>query len=105
VLTAIESGVGPETASKAPAAEADTARAVPLFGQILMDGEVHTVQPEGVTANAVMLAGAGLSSAAALKALRDIAPAGSAAERLFRRGEAAAAPAGRSDDFSAAPEE
>lgn len=73
---------------------------VPLFGQLLMNGETYTVQPEGVTANAVMLTSAGLSSEAALKALRDIAPQGSGAEKLFRRGEAPPAPAGRADDFS-----
>jgi uncharacterized protein len=74
---------------------------VPLFGQGLMDGEDYTVQPEGVTANVVMLTAAGLDSAASLKALRDIAPAGSAAERLLKRGDAAAAPSGRADDFTA----
>jgi hypothetical protein len=73
---------------------------VPLFGQLLMNGEVYTVQPEGVTANAVMLTSAGLSGEAALKALRDIAPQSSGAERLFMRGEAPSAPVGRADDFS-----
>jgi hypothetical protein len=66
-----------------------------------MDGEAYVVQPEGVTANAVMLTAAGLDSEAALKALRDIAPEGSAAAMLFRRGEAPPAPRGRADDFAA----
>jgi uncharacterized protein len=102
VLAAIESG---GTAPAPPAAEsaAEDARQVPLFGQVLMDGEAYTVQPEGVTANAVMLTAAGLDSEAALKALRDIAPEGSAAAQLFRRGEAPPAPPGRADDFAAPP--
>jgi hypothetical protein len=104
VLTAIETGgaAGPGAAQRA--ADEEQARLIPVFGQLLMDGEAYTVQPEGVAANAVMLAGAGLGSAAALKALRDITPEGSAAQKLFRRGEAPPAPPGRADDFSAPPE-
>lgn len=98
VLAAIESGGG---GVPAPTAQDEAIALVPLFGQVLMDGEAYTVQPEGVTANAVMLTAAGLDSAAALKALRDIAPKGSAAEKLFRQGDAAAAPPGRADDFAA----
>jgi len=98
VLAAIESG---DAGVSAQRAEDDVAAFVPLFGQVLMDGEDYTVQPEGVTANVVMLTAAGLDSAAALEALRDIAPPGSAAERLFRRGDAVVAPAGRADDFAA----
>ena len=75
--------------------------AVPLFGQAVMDGEPYTVQPEGVTANAILLAAGDLGPEAALKTLRDLAPTGSGAERLFKQGNPETAPAGRSDDFSA----
>lgn len=77
--------------------------AVPLFGQAVMDGEAYTVQPEGVTANAMLLAAGDLGPEAALKTLRDIAAPGSSAERLFKFGSPAAAPAGRADDFTAPP--
>lgn len=75
--------------------------AVPLFGQAVMDAEPYTVQPEGVTANAILLAAGDLGPEAALKTLRDIAPTGSGAERLFRLGSPEPAPAGRADDFTA----
>jgi hypothetical protein len=75
--------------------------AVPLFGQAMMDAEPYTVQPEGVTANAILLAAGDLGPEAALKTLRDIAPSGSGAERLFKLGTPEAAPAGRPDDFAA----
>ncbi|MCX7348498.1 MAG: DUF459 domain-containing protein [Alphaproteobacteria bacterium] len=75
--------------------------AVPLFGQAVMDGAPYTVQPEGVTANAILLAAGDMGPEAALKTLRDIAPTGSGAERLFKLGSPAAAPAGRADDFAA----
>ena len=78
---------------------------MPLFGQVLADGGIYTVQPEGVTANAVMLAAAGLDPRAALKALRDLSPEGSSAGKLFRYGYSPAAPAGRADDFAAPPKE
>lgn len=87
-------GQGAESADK-------QASQVPLFGQLLMNGEAYAVQPEGVTSNAVMLAAAGLEGEAALKALRDLAPQGSNAINLFRYGHAPAAPAGRADDFAA----
>lgn len=74
---------------------------VPLFGQAVMDAEPYTVQPEGVTANAILLAAGDLGPEAALKTLRDIAPTGSGAERLFKLGSPEAAPAGRPDDFAA----
>lgn len=74
---------------------------VPLFGQAVMDAAPYTVQPEGVTANAVLLAAGDLGPEAALKTLRDIAPTGSGAERLFRLGSPEPAPAGRADDFTA----
>jgi hypothetical protein len=90
-----------QASGQPPQDAAEQTPQVPLFGQLLMNGEAYTVQPEGVTANAVMLTSAGLSGEAALKALRDIAPEGSSAERLFKRGEAPTAPAGRADDFSA----
>ncbi|PZF78826.1 hypothetical protein DK847_03260 [Aestuariivirga litoralis] len=75
--------------------------AVPLFGQAVMDAEPYTVQPEGVTANAILLAAGDLGPEAALKTLRDIAPTGSGAESLFKLGSPEAAPAGRPDDFTA----
>jgi uncharacterized protein len=75
--------------------------AVPLFGQAMMDAAPYTVQPEGVTANAILLAAGDLGPEAALKTLRDIAPTGSAAERLFKLGSPEPAPAGRADDFTA----
>jgi len=74
---------------------------VPLFGQAVMDAEPYTVQPEGVTANAILLAAGDLGPEAALKTLRDIAPTGSGAESLFKLGSPEAAPAGRPDDFTA----
>ena len=105
VLAALEQGGKPAPAAALAQAKAEEAArkasAVPVFGQVLMNGEAYVVQPEGVTANAVMLAGAGLDPVAALNALREIAPKGSAAQKLFLRGEAPPAPAGRADDFSA----
>ncbi|MFN4142670.1 GDSL-type esterase/lipase family protein [Aestuariivirga sp.] len=110
VLAAIESGpaASPEQGTAPVAASqgaepAEETSPVPLFGQVLMNGEVYTAAPEGVTANAVILAGGGLSSEAALRTLRDVAPEGSAAARLFRQGDAGRAPAGRADDFSLPP--
>ena len=113
VLAAIKAG---EAAGTAPVA-AKTSRldvpeanktdseakpgSVPLFGQAVMDAAPYTVQPEGVTANAVLLAAGDLGPEAALKTLRDIAPTGSGAERLFRLGSPEPAPAGRADDFTA----
>jgi hypothetical protein len=107
VLAAVEGG-GAGTAAQAGAGQEasdadDQASQVPLFGQLLMNGEAYAVQPEGVTANAVMLAAAGLDGEAALKALRDLSPQGSNAINLFRYGHAPAAPAGRPDDFAAPP--
>lgn len=106
VLAALEQGGKPVPAEAASAARGEAAAkeisSVPLFGQVLMNDEAYVVQPEGVTANAVMLAGAGLDPSAALNALREIAPKDSAAQKLFLRGEAPVAPRGRADDFSAA---
>lgn len=108
VLAAIEamkSGAPARQASAAPTQqEQEETPQLPVFGQVLMNGEVYAVQPEGVTANAVMLAGAGLDPAASLKALRDLSPPNSNAILLFRYGHVPAAPAGRPDDFSLPPE-
>lgn len=107
VLTALQTAgeAEPQLTAGQPAPQQDEkASLVPVFGQSLMNGEAYTVQPEGVTANAVVLAGAGLNSEAALRTLRDIAPKGSAAQQLFTRGDAGPAPLGRADDFSAPPE-
>ena len=73
---------------------------VPVFGRALPDGGYYTVQPEGVTANAMLLASAGLAPEAALKTLRDASLPGSGAEKLFRLGLPPAAPRGRADDFA-----
>ena len=98
VLSVLEGG---EAGTLQAGGEEEQASQVPIFGQLLMNGEAYAVQPEGVTANAVMLAAAGLQGEAALKALRDLAPQGSNAINLFRYGHAPAAPAGRADDFAA----
>ena len=108
VLTALEKAgeAEPRAAAGKPAPEPDEkASLVPVFGQSLMNGEAYVVQPEGVTANAVVLAGAGLNPEAALRTLREITPKGSAAQQLFTRGEAGPAPSGRADDFAAPPAE
>jgi hypothetical protein len=108
LLAAIESGRTDVTAEQ-PDGRSDLqvkeeTPQLPTFGQTLMNGEIYTVQPEGVTANAVMLAGAGLDPEASLKALRDLSPANSNAILLFRYGHVPTAPAGRPDDFSLPPE-
>jgi hypothetical protein len=108
LLAAIESGQGQAPAGAAaarntPAVQDETPQ-VPIFGQTLMNGEVYAVQPEGVTANVVMLAGAGLDSQASLKALREMSPKDSHAILLFRYGHVPTAPTGRPDDFSLPPE-
>lgn len=108
VLTALEKAgeAAPQRVAETSSPDqAEKASLVPVFGQSLMNGEAYTVQPEGVTANAVVLAGAGLNPEAALRTLREIAPKGSAAQQLFTRGEAGPAPQGRADDFSAPPAE
>lgn len=86
-----------KTDSEAAAPKLDE---VPLFGQAVMDAEPYTVQPEGVTANAILLAAGDIGPEAALKTLRDIAPKDSGAERLFRLGQPKPPPAGRADDFA-----
>jgi uncharacterized protein len=108
VIATIESGAPPppaqvsggdESAGAAPA----NARAVPVFGQSLWLGEVATVAPDDVRANAVTVAGQGLAPQASLEAIRNLAAPGSAAEKLFRLGDAGPAPQGRADDFTAPP--
>ncbi|WP_421693758.1 GDSL-type esterase/lipase family protein [Aestuariivirga sp.] len=96
---AAKSAVESNSAGKTDAEQ--TQRQVPLFGQALMDQEPYTVQPEGVTANAMLIASGGLDPAAALKTLRDLARDGSGAAGLFKRGQPGPAPAGRADDFAA----
>jgi hypothetical protein len=104
VLAAIESSAAPapQVSPGKSARERPTPQA-PLFGQALVDGGSYTVSPEGVTANAMLLAAGGLDPQSALRTLRSIAPAGSPAERLFRLGDAPQAPRGRADDFSVPP--
>lgn len=101
VLAAIESAAPAAAASAAVAPEdAGVLHNVPVFGRALPDGGYYTVQPEGVTANAMLLASAGLAPEAALKTLRDASLPGSGAEKLFRLGLPPAAPRGRADDFA-----
>jgi hypothetical protein len=106
VLAAIERAappLKPKTADAEGPAASGVLSNVPVFGRALTDGGFYTVQPEGVTANAMLLASAGLEPEAALTALRDVSPPGSGAERLFRLGMPDAAPRGRADDFAAPP--
>lgn len=105
VLAAIARAAPPPGgAAEDPVPEAaGVLRNLPVFGQALPDGGDYTVQPEGVTANAVLLAAAGLGPEVALKTLRGLSPPGSAAEQLFRFGAPGAPPPGRADDFSAPP--
>jgi uncharacterized protein len=110
VLQAIESGAT-ETPKTARLEVPEVTRpvptekpgAVPVFGQKLMLGEDYTIEPQDVTVGAAVLAGEGVPPSAALQAIRAMAPSGSAAERLFRMGEAVPGPKGRADDFSVAP--
>ena len=108
VLAALEAGAHGAEPAQTPGpgkvAKEQTRAQVPLFGQAMVDGGVYTVSPEGVTANAVLLAGGGLDPQSALKTLRSLAPAGSNAERLLLSGDAQPAPPGRMDDFSAPPQ-
>lgn len=105
VLAAIESAAPAAAASAAAVAPEDAGvlHNVPVFGRALPDGGYYTVQPEGVTANAMLLASAGLAPEAALKTLRDASLPGSGAEKLFRLGLPPAAPRGRADDFAVPP--
>ena len=95
--TAVESG----KTSRQPVAEVE----VPLFGSLDAFGADLLVQPKDV-ANVVTLATGGgpLPPIGVLLALQQLARPGSQAERLFATGTAAAAPAGRADDFAAPPE-
>ena len=68
------------------------------FAAVLLGERPHLYHAVGY---ALVLAGAGLDSHAAMKALRGIAPQGSNAELLFSRGLPSAAPPGRPDDFTA----
>ncbi len=111
VIATIESGKPPETpkdqvaeAQKSDRAVPAAPRAVPVFGQSLWLGEIVTVSPDDVRANAVTVARHGLAPLASLETIRNLAAPGSAAEKLLRMGEAGAAPMGRADDFSAPPE-
>lgn len=111
IIAAIESGKPPETpkdggteAAKADRAVPASPRAVPVFGQALWLGEVVTVVPDDVRANAVTVASHGLAPLASLEAIRKLAAPGSAAEKLFRFGEAGTAPKGRADDFTVLPQ-
>jgi len=86
-----------------PAAPQARLPEAPLFGQAMMDEAAYTVHSEGVTVNAMLLAGLGLDADAALRTLREIAPKGSAADALFPRGAAPPAPPVAVDDLSAPP--
>lgn len=77
---------------------------IPWFGASDPAGGAITIQPEGVTSVAALApAGPGLPPSAALSALEQLARPGSAAAKLFGSGESVPAPAGRVDDFTAAP--
>jgi hypothetical protein len=107
VLQAIERGdavpaVKPAAAEAAPG-PAEAASRTPLFGQITMIGEPFTISPEGVTANAIVVAGGNLSPEESLNMIRGMTPPGSNAERLFRTGDPGRAPKGRPDDFTLPP--
>ncbi len=80
-------------------------REVPLFGQTAMLGDVITLRPKDVVMSAALVVGGAdaLAPAAALEAVRALAPRGSSAEKLFRLGQASTAPRGRADDFSVPP--
>ena len=95
--TAVESG----KTSRQPVAEVE----VPLFGSLDAFGADLLIQPKDVSNVAVLATGGGpLPPNGALLALQQLARPGSQAERLFATGTAAAAPAGRADDFAAPPE-
>jgi hypothetical protein len=111
VLAAVQSGDLPEAAQpkgdKFQKAAIDTQREplpprLPVFGQTLM-GEPVTLDAQDVVVNATVVAGSTVNPKAALEALKAMSPPGSGAEKLFRLGQAAAAPAGRADDFTAPP--
>ncbi len=110
VLQAIKSGKAPDAVSAAPETKAPgppvkTAE-VPVFGRTGFMGEVILLRPQDVTVTAglVLTAGGDVKDAGAvLAAIRAMVPKGSAAEKLFSRGEADAAPKGRADDFAVPP--
>lgn len=107
VIATLESGKPPDVPKDEAAAAGKSdrtvpapARAVPVFGQSLWLGEVAVITPDDVRANAVTVASHGLAPQASLEAIRNLTVPGSAAEKLFRLGDAGAAPRGRADDFS-----
>jgi hypothetical protein len=72
----------------------------PLFGQRGADGTPVSFRPKDFDASAVADLVKQGAFGTGLAALQGIAQPGSAAEKLFVSGEAAAAPPGRADDFS-----
>lgn len=76
---------------------------VPLFGSFDAAGAEMLIQPKDVSAAAVLALGDGAPAGSALSALQQLARPGSAAERLFATGTAPAGPSGRIDDFAAPP--
>jgi uncharacterized protein len=109
VLQAIESGKHDRPAPRAVVTVAEPVappekRNVPLFGQSLLLGGTLTVEPVDIRVDALVVAGAGIMPSTAFQAIRDLTVAGTGAEKLLRRGEVAAAPTGRADDFSVPPE-
>ncbi|HUR42995.1 MAG TPA: DUF459 domain-containing protein, partial [Aestuariivirga sp.] len=74
----------------------------PLFAQRGADGTEISFRPEDFAASAVADLVSQGAFGTGLAALQGIAQPGSAAEKLFVSGEAAAAPVGRADDFSVA---
>jgi hypothetical protein len=80
-------------------------RAVPEFGQALLQGEPLTMRPRDISTTALLVLGRGstMSPAEASAALASITEPGSAAAALFTDGVILKPPAGRLDDFSVPP--
>jgi uncharacterized protein len=77
---------------------------VPTFGQSSFDGTPVTVKPvDVVVALATASSGSFRLDNGSLKEIIALTPPGSAAAKLFASGTAAAAPAGRIDDFTLPP--
>lgn len=107
VLQAIETGdqqSAEASASPAPSAPEAITQQVPLFGQTGAMGEAILLRPDDVTVSTGIVMAAGgdeKDPAAVLAAIRTMVPKGSAAEKLFTRGETDPVPKGRADDFAA----
>ena len=92
-----------ETAPPAPP-PAPARPQVPNFGQAGLDGDSLVIAPDDVTATALLVGRSGTANAAALQAIRAMAPEGSEAQNLFVLGRPSRAPRGRVDDFTVPPD-